>query len=96
MVGSGLVERDAVPADEVKALSRSFHNLMEDRDNAQVKLEKSRESLLQAEKLVLVGKMAAGVAHSVRNPLTSLKMRLFSLERSLSLDPLQREDFERS
>ncbi len=94
VVGSGLVERDAVPADEVKALSRSLHNLMEDRDNAQVKLEKSRESLLQAEKLVLVGKMAAGVAHSVRNPLTSLKMRLFSLERSLSLDPLQREDFE--
>jgi signal transduction histidine kinase len=94
VVGSGLAGRDGLPADEVKALFHSFHSLMEDRDSVQDKLEKSRESLLQAEKLVMVGKMAAGVAHSVRNPLTSLKMRLFSLERSLPLDPVQREDFE--
>ncbi|MFW5490316.1 MAG: ATP-binding protein [Desulfovibrio sp.] len=94
VVGSGLMERDTVPDDEVQALSRSFENLMADRDSAHVQLEKSQEILLQAEKLALVGKMAAGVAHSVRNPLTSLKMRLFSLERSLSLDPMQREDFE--
>ena len=38
--------------------------------------------------------MSAGVAHSIRNPLTSVKMRLFSLERSLNLNDIQREDFD--
>ncbi|MBN2466766.1 MAG: histidine kinase [Deltaproteobacteria bacterium] len=60
-----------------------------------VALSQQVRGLIQdMEKFVLVGKLAAGVAHSIRNPLTSVKMRLFSLERSLELAPSQREDFE--
>jgi len=82
------------PADEMTALSRSVRGLIHDRDLTQSKLEKSRETLLQAEKMALVGKLAAGMAHSIRNPLTSVKMRLFSLNRTLELSIHQREDFE--
>ena len=67
--------------------------LIESASQAQEELDKSQESLRQAEKLAMVGKLAAGVAHSVRNPLTSVKLRLFSLERSLALTPRQEEDF---
>jgi signal transduction histidine kinase len=62
-------------------------------DLAHHELERSRENLLQAEKMALVGKLAAGMAHSIRNPFTSVKMRLFSLNRTLELDATQEEDF---
>jgi signal transduction histidine kinase len=79
--------------DEVKALDQSVRGLIEDMDHTHSELEKSREHLLQTEKLAMVGRLAAGVAHSVRNPLTSVKMRLFSLGRSLALSDTQKEDF---
>lgn len=79
---------------EVKALSRGVRVLLHDVDHKQSELERSRESLLQAEKMALVGKLAAGMAHSIRNPFTSVKMRLFSLGRSLDLDEVQKDDFE--
>lgn len=57
-------------------------------------LEKSREHLQQTEKMAMVGKLAASMAHSIRNPFTSVKMRLFSLSRSLKMSEAQKEDFE--
>lgn len=81
-------------SDEVKALGRSIRGLIEDIDQTHSELEKSREHLLQAEKMVVVGKLAAGMAHSIRNPLTSVKMRLFSLNRTLDLSLDQKEDFQ--
>jgi len=78
---------------EVKALARSVRGLIEDADQTQVALARSRENLLQAEKMAMVGKLAAGMAHSIRNPLTSVKMRLFSLGRGSSFSRNQEEDF---
>jgi len=80
--------------DEVKTLSNSVHDLIKEHDQTQFELEKSREHLLQSEKMALVGNLAAGTSHSIRNPLTSVKMRLFSLGRSLHLDHNQKEDFD--
>ena len=80
--------------DELKALSREVRGLILDSDQTHQELEKSRTRLLHTEKMAMVGRLAAGVAHSIRNPLTSIKMRLFSLERSLDLLPTQKEDLE--
>ena len=80
--------------DEITVLSRSVHGLIKDAGQTHIELERSREHLLQSEKMAMVGKLAAGVAHSIRNPLTSVKMRLFSLGRSLELNDYQKEDFE--
>lgn len=62
--------------------------------HARSELEKSRENLEQAEKMAMVGRLAAGMAHTIRTPFTSVKMRLFSLDRSLELSDDQQEDFQ--
>lgn len=82
------------PDDVVVALGRSVEGLIQNVDQTQSELVKSREHLLQVEKMAMVGKLAAGMAHSIRNPFTSVKMRLFSLGRTLNLNAAQKEDFD--
>jgi signal transduction histidine kinase len=84
----------ARPGNEVKILSRRVRVLLHDVDQSHSELERSRETLAQTEKLALVGTLAASMAHSIRNPFTSVQMRLFSLARSLELDDAQKEDLE--
>ena len=79
---------------EVTTLKRRVRGLIEDFDLTHTELERSRERLLLSEKMAMIGKLAAEVAHSIRNPMTSIKMRLFSLERNLNLTLSQKEDFE--
>ncbi|MFH0998724.1 MAG: ATP-binding protein [Pseudomonadota bacterium] len=79
---------------EIKSLSHSVRDLIEDVDQTHTELQKSRETLLQSEKMALVGKLAAGMAHSIRNPFTSVKMRMFSLGRTLKLTETQKDDLD--
>ncbi len=94
---AGKASRKGAAADspnEIKSLSHSVHDLIEDIDQTHTELQKSRETLLQAEKMALVGKLAAGMAHSIRNPFTSVKMRMFSLGRTLKLTETQKDDLD--
>ena len=84
----------AASQNEIKSLSHSVRDLIEDVDQTHTELQKSRETLLQAEKMALVGKLAAGMAHSIRNPFTSVKMRMFSLGRTLKLTETQKDDLD--
>jgi len=80
--------------DDLELITTRVYQLLEDVGKTRNELERSRAQLLHSEKMAVVGKLAADVAHSIRNPMTSIKMRLFSLERSLPLNSAQKEDFE--
>ena len=80
--------------DEVHSLTHSLKEMMQDFGKTSSELARSRKNLIQAERMVMVGELAAGVAHTIRNPFTSIKMRMFSLGRSLKLSETQEEDLQ--
>ncbi|WP_336773475.1 ATP-binding protein [Paenibacillus sp. MMO-58] len=60
--------------------------------------KKAEEFLLQSEKLSIVGELAAGVAHEIRNPLTTLKgfLQLYKIENpTMKYGDLLRDELER-
>lgn len=79
---------------EISSLTQSLKGMMRDFDETNDELIKSRRNLLQAERMAMVGELAAGVAHTIRNPFTSIKMRMFSLGRTLQLSDTQSEDLQ--
>lgn len=83
-----------ISLDEVDSLQHSLDGMIRDFDETNEELVRSRKHLLQAERMAMVGELAAGVAHTIRNPFTSIKMRMFSLGRSLKLTEAQGEDLQ--
>ena len=56
---------------------------MSDVSSGRTVVEQTRRRLMSAEKLASVGKLAASVAHELRNPLTAIKMWLFSIQKTI-------------
>jgi signal transduction histidine kinase len=82
---------DVASGDEIGELARGFNEmtgrLLETRDQ----MDAANRKLVQAEKLASIGRLAATIAHEIRNPLTSVKLNLQKVAESERLDDVERE-----
>jgi signal transduction histidine kinase len=62
--------------DEVGDLARSFNEMTAQLLHARERMEDANRMLVQHEKLASIGRMAATIAHEIRNPLTSVKLNI--------------------
>jgi two-component system sensor histidine kinase AtoS len=57
-------------------------------------LRKTEAQLIRSEKLAALGQLAAGIAHEVRNPLTSINILIHSMTENLPPETAHREDLK--
>jgi len=62
--------------DEIGELARSFNEMSSQLSSARERMEDANRKLVQHEKLASIGRMAATIAHEIRNPLTSVKLNI--------------------
>ncbi|HEX7667620.1 MAG TPA: PAS domain-containing protein [Polyangiaceae bacterium] len=69
--------------EELRITNQELERRVEERTSA---LQRAQLDLLRKEKLTELGKLAGGVAHEIRNPLSAINNAAYVLERQLSSD----------
>lgn len=88
---AGLAIQNASMYQELKAFSRQMEERIE---KTSADLRKTEAQLVRSEKLASLGQLAAGIAHEIRNPLTSINILIHSLTESLPPETSHREDLK--
>ena len=72
---------------------KTFSQQMEEKiQKTTADLRKTEAQLIRSEKLAALGQLAAGIAHEIRNPLTSINILIHSLTENLPSENSQKED----
>lgn len=77
---------------DIHDLDQQMEHIVRRVEDAAQRLQQQQRELLRSEQLASLGQLAAGVAHEVRNPLTSMKMLVEAALRARNPRPLDGED----
>lgn len=89
--GEFIQEIDIDSKDEIGNLAQSFNDMSYQLLLTRKRMEEANKKLIQAEKLASIGRISAGIAHEIRNPLTSVKLNIQKLFQSTHLDEIEKE-----
>jgi signal transduction histidine kinase len=88
---AGLAIHNAFMYQELKTFSQQMEEKIR---RTTADLKKTEAQLIRSEKLAALGQLAAGIAHEIRNPLTSINILIHSLTENLSSGNSQKEDLK--
>lgn len=82
----------SVSADgDIENLDKQLQHVVQKVEEVAERMQQHQRDMLRAEQLAAVGKLAANVAHEVRNPLTAVKMLVDAARRTENARPLTAE-----
>jgi signal transduction histidine kinase len=79
------------PSDDLPILHQQVQLVATRIQQVMEELEQARREAMLADRLAVAGELAAGVAHELRNPLTSVKLLIQNAEERFSDTPLSKE-----
>lgn len=82
---------DITSKDEIGNLAQNFNEMSTRLLETRERMEDAHRRLIQAEKLASIGRVSAGIAHEIRNPLTSVKLNIQKVLQSDKLDKIEGE-----
>jgi len=88
---AGLAIHNAFMYQELKTFSQQMEEKIR---RTTADLKKTEAQLIRSEKLAALGQLAAGIAHEIRNPLTSINILIHSLTEDLPSGNSHREDLK--
>ncbi|MFZ4463970.1 MAG: ATP-binding protein [Bacteroidales bacterium] len=93
--GSEMVEHIRMsPGKELEELDEHINRLIRRINKAHEDLQKNRLLLEQSNKFAAIGKIAPALAHEIRNPLTSVKLLIYTMMQEEDLSHEKLHDFE--
>jgi len=88
---AGLAIYNAFMYQELKTFSRQMEEKIQ---KTTADLKKTEAQLIRSEKLAALGQLAAGIAHEIRNPLTSINILIHSMTKNIPSEDSHKEDLK--